>query len=506
MKFCPNCGTNLESKVMKFCPECGEKLTRNDDEVSSSTSQNETAEVAIKLLNSNGFQVYSEGVFNVEGGKANIESRIFKACECESGIRREIPCEDCGRSTSNSKTFRAGPGDGMYKVWTIYKKQDGPSTVDDIFGALILFDYGITNLKSLTLNEVKLPKNLELYNFGDIEIDREISIGESGAQIRVEGRLGKYRVLTFCEIDPEYAVNSESKKVAELTEASMREYGDSDLEAIDVPFNQIPLIVPYMALVIHPSVFNEDAIAWQQLLKCASKPDLVKSYFAQMSALENSNIYRIENIACYNNSLSSTWSKDEQVSWLLQGREIDDKDCIDLLNKEIAAGYELTLAKEIELLCRRGYIWVAEEKFEASIESGVFDTLAANTLAENCLFVNREYEKAKTLLDRVFNSEKGFEKFRAASLLITCLGNLGRLDDAIKMHKECLRLAISFEGLELPLSADAGVRYGEILETSGHLNEALECFQNVANVVADGMPRRRAVNGIRRIEESLLDL
>ena len=222
--------------------------------------------------------------------------------------------------------------------------------------------------------------------------------------------------------------------------------------------------------------------------------------------MENSNIYRIENIACYNNSLSSTWSKDEQVSWLLQGREIDDKDCIDLLNKEIAAGYELTLAKEIELLCRRGYIWVAEEKFEASIESGVFDTLAANTLAENCLFVNREYEKAKTLLDRVFNSEKGFEKFRAASLLITCLGNLGRLDDAIKMHKECLRLAISFEGLELPLSADAGVRYGEILETSGHLNEALECFQNVANVVADGMPRRRAVNGIRRIEESLLDL
>ena len=31
MKFCPNCGKNIE-KGQKFCPECGEKITQNVEE------------------------------------------------------------------------------------------------------------------------------------------------------------------------------------------------------------------------------------------------------------------------------------------------------------------------------------------------------------------------------------------------------------------------------------------------------------------------------------------
>jgi tetratricopeptide (TPR) repeat protein len=501
LNFCPECGTKLSADLAKFCTSCGFAINQSAGSVRFASGTSSAAHGAFQILHKGGFEVYPEGVFNVEGGKVNIESQVFKACECESEIRHKEACPECGRSTGNSKNFRAGPGDGMYKVWTLFKKLSEPSTVEDIFGAVVFFDYDYTDLAGLDLGKFTTERDLKLYDFGDLEIRDEISVGESGAQIRVKGRIGKYRVLTLCEIDPVFA-RSGDKNVAAALEKTFRENGSNpDLAGITEPFHEIPLVVPYVSLILHSTVFDSDSASWNKILESRKFPDLARMFFSNLTAIENGNIQRIENIACYNNYLSSTWSKDEQISWLLEGREIADQDCIDLLNKEIASGYELTLAKEIELLCRRGYIWVAEEKFNSHVQSGAFDPEAACNLAELCHFVNKDFELALKLLQRAYESSTDFLRLRSCYLQITCHGLMGNMPEAIKTHSLCMELAQQFKGMELLVSLEPGVRYGEAFEDCGFFKEALQCYQNVADTGFEGMPSRRALNGIRRIRE-----
>jgi tetratricopeptide (TPR) repeat protein len=503
-KFCRECGNDFQGKSPKFCPECGVGIADISSENRFDVIPNGISAQALSFIKKSNHSLLNAGQVNVEGGRINIESRIFKGCECESEVRNISPCEECGRSTLNSKSLRAGPGDGLYNIWSIVDGAQLEDPRDRLIGFNIWFDYNFTGKENASLKELPSGETLHLYDFGSLEISNEITVGESGAQVRAATRLGKYRVLAFCEIDPPQVRSNESAEMIKIMEKSFRESGlGNDLDALGKPLKDLQIVVPYVVLVVHEDFFAGEAHAWAEIMDKAIRPNLVELHYGWMIAIENSNPSRIENIAVYNNSLNSFYSKSEQISWLLEGREIGDVDCIERLRQEIKAGFNLTTSLEIELLCRRGYIWRGEEIMNAQFASEGFDPVSATNVVQYQYFVEGAYEKALNLLNLVIEKTSGTIKAHANALKITCLAGLGRFDDLIEPVSAVGEIisALPQNNLNMAIKLDALYRYSEFLELAGRIEDAIEGFTTFVDLPFLEFSRR-AKNEIRRLARS----
>ena len=196
--FCPECGAKLADSGHKFCSLCGHPLNPQ------SQSQNGSEGLIYDVfagLEGLGFGLYNEGQFNVEGGMLNIASELFPNCDCDTDSS-EFICDLCGRSSKSFTSMRSGPGDGIYAISTIFRKSALETTVDDIYGAIVVLDYQFSNEKNFGWQSLPPHLNLQLFDFGIVETLDRIHIGENDAIVPIQGRLGEYHVVAFSEVNP----------------------------------------------------------------------------------------------------------------------------------------------------------------------------------------------------------------------------------------------------------------------------------------------------------------
>jgi hypothetical protein len=344
------------------------------------------------------FELRPQGFFNVESGRFSITNGFYDPCDCNVENFGNSTCQDCGRGkTAASVTFPAGDGDGIYLAYAIVMPGERPGEKDLTVGLIAIFDYRyeIANFGRNAIENEELPgfpmdlakkfnESLAL-TIGTVKVDRTLLIGEKSfgtdsehAVVDFPGAIpGVYTCVAYCE-----EVDTTAAGIADRmsrTQGMPREIVEREAniaektfdrfraeEGIDPEASPFPPFVPRAVVALcegmtqtfdieHPGTIDEiNNVDWK-LLQEQFRFRIETSHRSQMNM---SAIWQNVLLAREYNRIVGECSDEAALAlqfdmrtWLYQGRELGDEDCINALE---GFTYEPTANEEIYLYMRRG--------------------------------------------------------------------------------------------------------------------------------------------------------
>jgi hypothetical protein len=342
------------------------------------------------------FELRPQGFFNVESGGFSITNGFYEPCDCSVENFGNSLCQECGRGKNQSSvTFPSGDGDGIYVAFAIVLPGQQPGEEDETVGLIAVFDYQyeIANYVRISIEKGELPEfpwelvskfsnNLAL-TIGSLQVDKTLLIGEKSFSVDDVNAVvdfpdaisGTYNCVAYCK-----EVSTTARGIAERmssTQGMPREEVEReariaaevfnemrDEEGIDEDARPFPPFIPRVIVALHER-FNSpigpvgttdeiDDVDWK-LLQRQFKSCIVTAHKGQMniSAIwQNALLAREYDravVECSNEVAKKLMFN--SLTWLYQGRQLGDEDCINLLDKYT---YQPDDDEEIYLYMRRG--------------------------------------------------------------------------------------------------------------------------------------------------------
>jgi hypothetical protein len=348
----------------------------------------------LKILNSDRFELRPQGFFNVENGNFTISNEFFDSCDCNVETLGQSSCQKCGKGSGlNAVTFPSGDGDGIFVAFEIVMLAPEPGRRDLSVGLIALFDYKFqiaTSAREAIAAKTIPDFPLELANqfedclalgIGTVHADKTLLIGNSSFGTNPQDAVvdfrelvpGTYKCIAYCEqVDTtvdgiadrlsttQSGGREEWARLARITSATFQKMAEHE-PAIVPGVKSFPPFVPRAVVAVHEevaSLLESDEIVnldW----------DLLQAQFRFGSIVVAHNRSVVQSVIWENVLLGFEYDRaagecsDEEAlrlqynwrTWLYQGRELGNEDCINYLAK---LKYQPTDEEEVDLYMRRG--------------------------------------------------------------------------------------------------------------------------------------------------------
>ena len=348
----------------------------------------------LEVLDSDRFELRPKGFFNVEDGRFTLTNDYFDPCECHLETLGQSTCEECGKGEGlNSVTFPSGDGDGIFVAFEIVMLAPSPGKRDLSVGLIAFFDYQyqIATSARMAIAAETVPEfPIDLANqfedclalgIGSVDTKNALYIGNGSfstsaqeAVVDIRGLVpGVYKCVAYCEeVDTtvdgiadrlsqtQGGQREEWARIARITAATFQEMAKHE-PAITPGANAAPPIAARAIVAVHEemaSLLEEDEITdlnWE-LLKAQFRFGSV--VVAHRSPLVQSVIWENVLLAREYDRAAGECSDEVAIrlhydlrTWLYQGRELGNEDCINYLAK---LKYEPVDEEEVFMYMRRG--------------------------------------------------------------------------------------------------------------------------------------------------------
>jgi hypothetical protein len=348
----------------------------------------------LEVLNSERFELRPKGFFNVEGGRFTLTNDYFEPCDCYLETLGQSTCEECGKGAGlNSVTFPSGDGDGIFVAFEIVMLAPEPGKRDLSVGLIALFDYKFqiaTHARRAIAAQTVPDFPLDLANqfedclalgIGSVHAENTLLIGNVSFSTNPKDAVvdfgemvpGDYRCIAYCEqvdttidgiadrLSTTQGMRREDLiRLATIASDTFQEMAKHE-PAIVPGSISFPPFVPRAIVAIHQevaSLLEQDEISnlnWE-LLKAQFR-------FGSIDMAHNRSV--VQSVIWENVLLGFEYDRaagecnDEEAlrlqynwrSWLYQGRELGNEDCINYLAK---LKYEPSDEEEVFMYMRRG--------------------------------------------------------------------------------------------------------------------------------------------------------
>lgn len=350
-----------------------------------------------RLLNTikqNNIELRPQGFFNTENGRFAVSNGFFAACDCHLENIGQFSCLDCGRGSAlNSINFPSGDGDGIFVAFEIVLLPDNPGEVEMKIGLIALFDYQyqIATYAREAIAEETVPdfpyelasqfSDCRALEIGNISVDKTLLIGNGSFSINPNEAIvdfpgildGNYKCIAYCEeidasvdgiaerLSSTQGIPLESAaRIANISAKTFERLAE-DQYGVSADVNPFPPFVPRAIVVVIDgagALIEKDEILdldWELL---HAQFSLGKVDLSHKEEKTNSVIWENVLLAREYDRAAGDCSDAEALrlhfnlrSWLYQGRERGEENCIDFLSK---LKYQPTNDEENYLYMRRG--------------------------------------------------------------------------------------------------------------------------------------------------------
>jgi len=423
-----------------------------------------------KFLQTNQLELHFRGVYNSEGAECTIATRMFSSCDA---LDNQHTCnEGCLRTADNSVSLRSGYGDGIYAVLDIIPTSTDGEDQPDARGCLVILEANWTmalvndlnplarsgdfeNLVNLT--RIAPHTALPLWEVGQLSDVTQLHISDDGSN-----ELGGYAIVSLDMIPGNYKIAS-----------FMAKSDDFANESITLPMT---LLAMHESLDISP------------LLSPTTKSlGQLNSEWANSSVFSSFG-YQLPDALGINCEIATMYD----LSWIVQLREEydepEDKLRIDTM---LQNGYTAEMKGKVNnyairhlegnVLAERGYFERAREVLLDIINE--HDNIpnsptcegwewAINTLAYSIDIPLGQFDRSRTLLQKVIDSNLGYGSLNATCNLASLEFRAGNLDIATALATRVMLEAPALRDEALATLGDINVKSGNCAAATSYFESA----------------------------------